>query len=182
MPICYGCLQAFAAEPPSAIPAIPIGLSDDDAFESLIEEPRGLGAEAPHELAAEAPRELGAEASCELAPEAPRELALRSPAAIPQLRFHVCVPELFGYDIYLDKVEGAQLRVGCARDNDIVLPHTESRRHVFRLYCSQDSVWAQDKGSSQRPLLDGVALSGTQRLTFGSIIEAGKAKIELLSP
>ena len=102
-------------------------------------------------------------------------------SAAPEARFHVVISELFGYDIYLRREDGAELTIGCARDNNIVLPHTESRRHLLRLYYAQGEIWAQDKGSQQKALIEGAPLSGTRCLKEGTILHIGEAKIELLA-
>jgi hypothetical protein len=116
----------------------------------------------------------------ELQLEEPSDVTMSLANRPSPIRFHVAVPDLFGYDIYLDRVEGAQLTVGCARDNNIVLPHHESRRHTLRLYYEQGLVWAEDKGSTQRPLIEGTPLTGTRSLTHGTTLEIGEAKIELI--
>ncbi|MDR1183400.1 MAG: FHA domain-containing protein, partial [Coriobacteriales bacterium] len=93
----------------------------------------------------------------------------------------VTVPELFGYDIYLRKTEGALLTVGCARDNNIVLPHSESRRHLLKLYYAQGQAWVEDKGSTQQALIEGIPLTGTRCLKQGATLEVGEARIELIT-
>gem|GEM_PF-1674074 len=102
-------------------------------------------------------------------------------SAVPEARFHVAVSELFGYDIYLRKEDGAELTIGCARDNNIVLPHTESCRHLLRLYYAQGEIWAQDRGSQQKALISDAPLTGTRCLKEGGVLHIGEARIELLA-
>jgi len=102
------------------------------------------------------------------------------PTTIQVARFHVVISELFGYDIYLRKEEGAELTIGCARDNNIVLPHTESRRHLLKLFYSQGKIWVQDKGSLQKALIGDTLLTGTRCLILGSVLQVGEARIELI--
>jgi hypothetical protein len=116
----------------------------------------------------------------ELQIEEPSEKALCGVEAFLQIRFHVAISDLFGYDIYLNRAEGAQLTVGCARDNNIVLPHTESKRHPLKLYYAQGQVWAQETGSTQKPLVNQVPLTGTRCLQQGALLEIGKVRIELI--
>jgi hypothetical protein len=116
----------------------------------------------------------------ELFIEEPTERGLGRPPAVGPFRFHVTVAGLFGYDIYLSRMEGAQLTIGCARDNNIVLPHTESRRHLLRLYYAQAQVWVQDRGSTQQACVEGMPLTGTCCLKQGAVLEVGEAKIELV--
>jgi hypothetical protein len=130
------------------------------------------------DLFVEEPRDAAPALDAGDSPDAPAPAPDAAPP--PQLRFHVTVSGLFGYDVYLRGTEGAQLTIGCARDNDIVLPHTESRRHVLRLYCSQGSVWIEDRGSTQQASIDGIPLKGTRCLVPGAAIEVGSAQIVLL--
>jgi pSer/pThr/pTyr-binding forkhead associated (FHA) protein len=71
------------------------------------------------------------------------------------------------------------LTVGCARDNNIVLPHSESRRHLLNLRYAQGRVWAEDKGSTQQALIEGIPLTGARQLTQGTVLKVGEAHIEL---
>jgi hypothetical protein len=116
----------------------------------------------------------------ELLIEEPSEAALRREDTPPAIRFHVTVADIFGYDIYLNRTEGARLTIGCARDNNIVLPHTASRRHVLSLCYVQGLVWAEDKGSTQQALLEDVPLAGTRHMKQGMTLKVGEAKIELI--
>jgi hypothetical protein len=95
-------------------------------------------------------------------------------------RFHVVMSETFGYDIYLQKIEEKELTVGCARDNNIVLPHTQSRRHPLRIFYSQGKFWVEDKKSKQPAHINGEALAGTRSLQQGEVIKIGEATIELV--
>jgi hypothetical protein len=158
MAVCYGCLQPFdEAALPQPVRTYPV-VSEDE--ELLIEEPSDTL--------------LGASS------ETPQGFPQGSPSGSPSVRFHVTVSDLFGYDIYLSRVEGAQLTIGCARDNNIVLPHTESRRHLLKLYYAQGQVWAQDRGSTQQALIEGVPLTGTRNLKQEAVLEVGEARIELV--
>jgi hypothetical protein len=151
MPVCYGCLQPF-----------------DEAADPLTATPLTAGL-SPFVAEDE-----------ELPVEEPPEVGLECAGAPLSARFHVSVSGLFGYDIYLSRKEGAQLTIGCARDNNIVLPHTESRRHLLRLYYAQARVWAEDKGSTQQALIGGTPLIGTRCLEPGAVLEVGEARIELV--
>jgi pSer/pThr/pTyr-binding forkhead associated (FHA) protein len=162
MTVCYGCLQPF--DDAAFVQAPDTLLSDDGDDELFIEEPQGSSA---MDTAATTP-------ATDAPPASPATLSA-------QARFHVSVSGLFGYDVYLSRAEGSQLTIGCARDNDIVLPHTESKRHLLRLYCSQGLVWAQDRGSKQQALVDGAPLTGARCLRQGTVLEAGNARIELLA-
>jgi hypothetical protein len=201
MGVCYGCLQPFAEALPPSPPLIsPDCGGDDDCGELFVEEPRDAAPAPPLSAAVSTFPSLGGVARSagvvsvaadtasaldvgdaltvpapDAAPAAPPP-----PDAVPQLRFHVAVSGLFGYDVYLSGAEGAQLTIGCARDNDIVLPHTESRRHVLRLYYSQGAVWAEDKGSTQQASIGGIPLRGTRCLAPGAAIEVGSARITRL--
>ena len=157
MPICFGCLQPFeGTEPVFSSALVPERDFDDD-----------LELEEPFERPAP-----GSEVSSEVT-EVPNEMT--------EARFHVAVSELFGYDIYLRKEEGAELTIGCARDNNIVLPHTESRRHLLRLYFSEGEIWAQDRGSQQKALIGDTPLTGTRCLRQGAVLHIGEARIEFLA-
>jgi hypothetical protein len=112
--------------------------------------------------------------------EEPREEVLTTVGTGSLVRFHVSVSGLFGYDIYMRRAEGAQLRVGCARDNDIVLPHTESRRHLLSLYYAREQVWVKDCGSTQQAIVEGIPLTGTRSLKPGARLQAGEVTIELV--
>jgi hypothetical protein len=116
----------------------------------------------------------------ELLVEEPSETGICAADTSSAIRFHVTLSDVFGYDIYLSRTEGAQLTVGCARDNNIVLPHTTSRRHVLSLYYAQGLVWAQDQGSTQQACIEGIPLAGTRHLRQGTVLEVGEAKIELI--
>jgi hypothetical protein len=116
----------------------------------------------------------------ELQVEEPSVEVLNGVDVSPQSRFHVSIQGLFGYDIYLNRMEGAQLTIGCARDNNIVLPHTESKRHLLKLYYAQGQVWAEDTGSTQKVLVDNIPLTGTRCLQQGALLEIGEARIEFV--
>jgi hypothetical protein len=157
MPVCYGCLQPFGEAAQAATPqTVPPSVTALPLF--------AIG---------------GAEAD-EFPVEEPSELCLGRAQSLQPARFHVAVSGLFGYDIYLDKEEGAQLTIGCARDNNIVLPHTEARRHLLRLYYAQAQVWVEDRGSTQQALIEGIPLTGTRCLKPGAVLEAGGARIEFV--
>jgi hypothetical protein len=126
------------------------------------------------------PERFAADEDDELQVEEPLERILSDKDALSQIRFHVSVPGLFGYDVYLSETEGAQLTIGCARDNNIVLPHTESKRHMLKLFYARGQVWAQDAGSTQKALVDSVPLTGARCLRQGALLEVGGARIELI--
>jgi hypothetical protein len=151
MAICYGCLQPF---------------EEDADLQSASLRSSILAVIADND---------------EFSVEEPSERAVRKANASPSVRFHVALVDTFAYDIYLDRVEGAQLTVGCARDNNIVLPHTESNRHLLRLYYAQGAVWAEDRGSKQQALIGGAPLVGTRCLSEGALLEVGEARIELIN-
>ncbi|MDR1185358.1 MAG: FHA domain-containing protein [Coriobacteriales bacterium] len=137
----------------------------------------------PFDEATHAPeflRHVFADEDEELQIEEPSETAVHRTEAFSQIRLHVAISDLFGYDIYLNREEGAQLTIGCARDNNIVLPHTESKRHLLKLHYAQGQVWAQDMGSTQKALIDQVLLTGTRCLQQGALLEIGEARIELI--
>jgi hypothetical protein len=179
MTVCYGCLQPFGDG------AVRVGVNqhsqsviesgsndnvagtDDSAGGSLHEDIISLYAEVGDDD--------------EFLVEEPSEATVQVADVLPSIRFHVAVSDLFGYDIYLNKVEGAQLTIGCARDNNIVLPHTESRRHILRLYYTQGLVWAENRGSTQQAFIDGVPLTGTRHLKQGVTLKVGEAKIEFVN-
>jgi hypothetical protein len=154
MAVCYGCLQPFDDEAGLQVSRSNVDSEADDGFliEDMIEEPVGE----------------------------PSDRAAAATGVAPHVRFHVEMSGLFAYDIYLNRTEGAQLTVGCARDNNIVLPHTESKRHLLRLYYAQGSTWAQDRGSNQQALVEGVPLTGVRCLKHGVVLEVGEARIELV--
>jgi pSer/pThr/pTyr-binding forkhead associated (FHA) protein len=112
--------------------------------------------------------------------EEPSECVLKANSPKQPARFHVQISDLFGYEIYLQKKEEAQLTIGCARDNNIVLPHTESRRHLLRLFFAQDQIWVEDCGSTQKALIEGIPLTGTRAMAYGSKLQVGGATIELI--
>ncbi|MDR0347237.1 MAG: hypothetical protein LBH56_02555 [Coriobacteriales bacterium] len=173
MPICYGCLQPFDD---TSFPILRLGSGGSVPYEVL----DAAEAEEPEELWIEEPLEK----TKDIVNREPNESF--SPTPVPSLgmllpvRFHVALAGLFAYDIYLCKIEGAELTVGCARDNNIVLPHSESRRHLLRLYYSQGSVWAQSKASTQQAFIDDIPLTGVRSLKCGSVIKIGEASIELI--
>jgi hypothetical protein len=151
MPVCYGCLRPFDEEQP----------------------PTAFLWPGPVDIADENDDDL-------LTIEEPSEVFSPLGSRASLLRFHVTVPDLFGYDIYLETIEQAQLTVGCARDNNIVLPHTESRRHLLRIFYAQGQAWVEDRGSTQCALVDGTPLTGTRCLKQGVVLEMGTARIELV--
>jgi hypothetical protein len=128
----------------------------------------------------EASEHFVADENDDLQVEEPSPEILNSASASSQLRFHVSVQGLFGYDVYLNRAEGAQLTIGCARDNNIVLPHTEAKRHPLVVYYAQGRAWVQGTGSAQKALVDGVPLAGTRCLQQGMLLEVGEARIELI--
>ena len=154
MPVCYGCLQPFHdAGQALSLYSGQIDDSEDDLMvDFVVEEPSGRASLSP-----------------------------QASTVTHEARFHVTISELFGYDIYLLKEEGSELTIGCARDNNIVLPHTESQRHVVRLYYSQGEVWAQDRGSLQKASINDTPLTGTRCLKEGAILQIGEARIELIA-
>ena len=152
MAVCYGCLQVFDGTTP-VLSYLPSqqGLSDDSPGGELIEK------------------------------SVPGKPGAQPYSATNAARFHVVLSDIFGYEIYLQKEEGKELTVGCARDNNIVLPHTEARRHLLRLYYSQGEIWAQDKGSQQKALIGDTPLTGTRCLKQGTVLQVGEARIELVA-
>jgi pSer/pThr/pTyr-binding forkhead associated (FHA) protein len=90
------------------------------------------------------------------------------------------MPQQFGYDVYLQKLDDSELTVGCSRDNNIVLPHTQSRRHPLRIFYLQNQLWAEEKKCRQKVNLDGTPLSGIRCLQQGATIKIGKTTIELI--
>jgi hypothetical protein len=154
MAVCYGCLQPFDDEASLQASYLDADVDVDARF--FIED------------------------SVDESIEEPSERTVAVIAAASQVRFHVEMSGLFAYDIYLNRTEGAQLTVGCARDNNIVLPHTESKRHLLRLYYAQGSIWARDRGSNQQALVEGVPLTGVRCLKRGVVLEVGEARIELV--
>ncbi|MDR2105945.1 MAG: FHA domain-containing protein [Coriobacteriales bacterium] len=172
MTVCYGCLQPFdvAASLSTILPAPGIGVVSS----------RPLGGINPTtSVALPLPVAIGGDEE-EFSVEEPSGVVSPSAVKPVSIRFHVTVSDLFGYDVYLSREEGAQLTIGCARDNNIVLPHIESRRHVLRLYYAQGFVWAEDQGSTQQALVEGVPLAGARRMKRGTALEVGKARIELI--
>jgi hypothetical protein len=155
MAICYGCLQPFDDQ--ASLQASFLSADSDANDRFLFEEPIEEPIEEPSERATAV-----------------------TVAVASQVRFHVEISGLFAYDIYLNRTEEAQLMVGCARDNNIVLPHTEAKRHLLRLYYAQGAVWVQDRGSNQQALVDGVPLTGVRCLKRGVALEVGEARIELV--
>jgi hypothetical protein len=154
MTICYGCLQPLDDEASLEASCSSAGIDVDARFliDSFIED----------------------------SIEEPSERTVPVIGAASQIRFHVEMSGLFAYDVYLNRTEGAQLTVGCARDNNIVLPHTESKRHLLRLYYAQGSTWVQDRGSNQQALVEGIPLTGVRCLKRGVILDVGEARIELV--
>jgi hypothetical protein len=189
MPVCYGCLRPFEEELFPATFLLPVSFDPNGSVDGGLgteigaglgnaDEGAGFGSGFGFDGADGSVGDVVDDGLSDI--EEPSEAALRLTTAIFSVRFHVAVPELFGYDLYLEKAEGAQLTVGCARDNNIVLPHTESTRHLLRIFYAQGQVWVEDKGSTQRALIDGTPLTGTRCLARGVTLEAGAAKIELV--
>jgi hypothetical protein len=172
MAVCYGCLQPFDGAASLSAGPLPPGIG--------VVTGRPSGAAKPVARATVLPFATTGGNDDEFPVEEPSEAATAAAARPSSIRFHVTVSDLFGYDVYLNRREGAQLTVGCARDNNIVLPHIESRRHVLRLYYAQGFVWAEDRGSTQQALVEGVPLAGARRMKHGTALEVGKAKIELI--
>jgi hypothetical protein len=186
MAVCYGCLQPFD-EPMSQPAALPPSPEVEDL---LVEEPTERGqvaravSTAPVAQTAQVAQTAPAASAVQVAPNAP-SVPSAQPAPTAQtaslsIRLHVAMPDLFGYDIYLCKEEGAQLTIGCARDNNIVLPHTESKRHLLRLYYMQGQVWVEDISSTQQALVDNVPLTGTRCLKPSTLLKIGEATIEIV--
>jgi len=199
MTVCYGCLEPFEMggsgylqgittfdTPLQSAPMAMYPLKPLDGFEEdlTVEEPSEkaetdcVAPSATQEEALDARLE-DAEQDWALQTEAAKE-GTAVPATVAQARFHVTVPDLFGYDIYMCKEEGAELTIGCARDNNIVLPHTESCRHILRLFYSNKEIWAQDKASAQKAHMDNTPLTGTRAFKQGVILKIGEASIELI--
>jgi pSer/pThr/pTyr-binding forkhead associated (FHA) protein len=61
-----------------------------------------------------------------------------------------------------------------------VLPHTESKRHLLRLYYMQGQVWVEDISSTQQALVDNVPLTGTRCLKPGAVLKIGEATIAIV--
>jgi hypothetical protein len=191
MPVCYGCLRPFNEGQPPATSLLPVlfgpgfgidgGSSDgaDGGFGIDDGHGFGVGEGVGGEVGSGVDDALGIDDGLSDIEEPSESVSRSAEAALP-VRLHVAIPELFGYDIYLEKAEGAQLTVGCARDNNIVLPHTESARHLIRIFYAQGQVWAEDKGSTQHALLGGTPLTGARCLARGVTLEAGAAKIDLV--
>jgi hypothetical protein len=172
MAVCYGCLQPFDGVALLSTGSPPPGIGVATGRPSSSAKPAVRATVLPF-----APTGGNDD---ELPVEEPSEAATAAAARPSSIRFHVTVSDLFGYDVYLSRREGAQLTVGCARDNNIVLPHIESRRHVLRLYYAQGLVWAEGQGSTQQALIEGVPLAGARRMRHGTALEVGKARIELV--
>ena len=162
MPVCFGCLRPFdQTEQQHIYPLVLMDNSNTDPEAYIFDS-------TDDDLIIEEPPEI-------------TTTNHRVYIPVREARFHVMVPELFGYDIYMRKEEGAELTVGCARDNNIVLPHTESRRHPLRLYYSQGEIWAQDRESMQKAQIGDMPLTGTCCLKQGAVLQVGEARIELIA-
>jgi len=188
MTICYGCLQHFddntALFAQDGLPingsmvTSPVTLYPEDPWDDLeddmtVEEPSGRPPAKPA-------KQEGWQEQSQITQDLILEKAPGVYDCVPETRLHVMVSELFGYDIYLRKEEGAELTIGCARDNNIVLPHTESCRHLLRLFHSNGGIWVQDRGSRQKAQLDKIPLTGTRAFKQGAVLQVGEAQIELI--
>ena len=179
MPVCYGCLEPFEKTTAKALEECTLypKLAFSD-YDMIVEEPK-------EDLRLSGLQSISTEAMAGTEPDAAHNIdtaksKIAHEAERTSARFHVVMSELFGYDIYLEKVEKKELSVGCARDNNIVLPHTESRRHPVRIFFSQGQLWVEDRQSKQQVEVDGIALTGTRCLKQGAIIKVGEATIELI--
>ncbi|MDR3315199.1 MAG: hypothetical protein LBS98_01735 [Coriobacteriales bacterium] len=174
MDICFGCLHSL----------------DESVEELLIEEPHGNQGSLPTLPTLPTPpspltqqnqlSQLGL-------PTPPSPFASPNPSiqtsstqeAPAMACLSVCFPRFFSYDVYLLKQEGAELSIGCATDNNIVIPDCEIGRHNLRLFYSQGSIWLEGKGCNQQVLIDDVPLTGTRNLKVGTEVLIGGACINL---
>ncbi|MDR1422207.1 MAG: FHA domain-containing protein [Coriobacteriales bacterium] len=103
------------------------------------------------------------------------------PVILPPVRLRVEFPGQFLYDAYLVREEGARLRIGCAADNNVIIPQTEVGRHQLTLCYAQGQLWLEDHDSTFPALIDGIPLSGTRKVGEGNAIAVGDALLTLLS-
>jgi len=183
MDICFGCLHSL----------------DESVEELLIEEPHGNQGSRPTPPTPPTPPTLPTppgpltqqnQLSQLGLPTPPSPFASPNPSiqisstqaaqeAPAMVCFSVCFPRFFSYDVYLPKQEGAELSIGCATDNNIVIPDCEVGRHNLRLFYSQGSIWLEGKGCNQQVLIDDVPLTGTRNLKVGTEVLVGGACINL---
>ncbi|MDR2197752.1 MAG: FHA domain-containing protein [Coriobacteriales bacterium] len=159
MDVCFGCLNPF------------MEAGEDLELLGEVEEPGVL----PGVLLGALPLPVEAERLFKALPDVGQEASSVSPACRVRVEF----PGHFLYDTYIVQQDGASLRIGCAADNNIIIPQTEVGRHQLTLRYAQGQLWLEDHGSTHPALIDGIPLSGTRGVGEGVTIKVGDALLTL---